>query len=111
MSDHLRPHRLGAAIKVLEVLDDFDAGKYPEPQPYFGLVTQAFVGSANAEVLLLARSCVDAERDLRDQEWAALERLLAAIPLGGNLESIFDLPASQAVDALYAANDCRWFGV
>ncbi|HEX4436689.1 MAG TPA: hypothetical protein VH061_07825 [Solirubrobacteraceae bacterium] len=111
MSDHMRQHRLGAAIRVLEVMDDFDAGMYPEPQPYFGLVTQAFVGSANAEVLMLARSCVDAERDLRDEEWDALERLLGAIPPGGNLDDIFELPAKQAVDALYAANDCRWFGV
>lgn len=109
MSDHMRQLRLSVAIPALEALDDFDAGYYPEPQPFFGPVTAAFVGTATTEDLYLAQACVEAERELRRKEWAALEVLLGAIPTGGTIEDIYYLPPADQLTALRAAVACRWF--
>jgi hypothetical protein len=106
---HMRALRLEVAVPVLEAMDDFSAGLYPEPQPYVGIVTQALVSTASIEDLQLARACVDAERDIRRREWAGLERLLGAIPPGGDLDDIFDLPSQEQIAALRGAIACRWF--
>jgi hypothetical protein len=105
---HMRALRLQVAVPVLDAADDFAAGLYPEPQPYCGIVTHALVATATAEDIYLARACLDAERYIRRRGWEALEALLGAIPPGGNLDSIYDLPPKQSVEAIYAANACHW---
>ncbi len=50
--------------------------------------------------LSLGNACLEVEHELRRREWDALEVLLAAIPPGGDLESIYELPAAQALPAL-----------
>lgn len=111
MSDaaDMRAVRLSAMLPVLEAADDFAAGSCAELRPYVDPVAQAIVSMSTTEDYELARACLDAERDFRRRQWAALERLLSAIPLGGALDDIFDIPAKECVAALLAAVACGWF--
>jgi hypothetical protein len=104
----LRAERLRVALRVLEAADDFDAGKYPEPAPVVGQDDAALFRTVSVEDRLLAQTCLDAERDLRRREWGAVEALLGALPPGGGIEDIYDLPAEQALPALRAAQVCGW---
>lgn len=105
----MRAVLLPAAITVLDLADDFAAGYYPEPQPYVGTVPQAFLKMSTSEDLDLARACLDVERDFRRRQWTALESLLGAIPPGGDLEDIYELPADECIAALRASVVCGWF--
>lgn len=104
----LRAERLRVAIRVLEAADDFAAGMYPEPAPMVGSHDVALFRTASPEDTLLARACVDAERDLRRRQWGAMEALLGALLPGGDVEDLYDLPAHQAIPALRAAHLCGW---
>ena len=72
--------------------------------------TGAQDATVSPEDRLLAHACLDAERDLRRREWGAMEALLAAIPPGGVLEDVYELPVAQALPALRAAQVCGWLG-
>jgi hypothetical protein len=104
----LRAERLRVAIRVLEATDDFAAGMYREPAPMVGSHDVALFRTASAEDTLLAQACLDAERDLRRRQWGAMEALLGALPPGGDIEDLYDLPAQQAIPALSAAHVCGW---
>jgi hypothetical protein len=104
----LRAERLRVAILVLEAADDFEAGMYPEPAPAVGEHDVALFRTVSPEDRLLAHACLDAERDLRRREWGAMEALLGAVPPGGSLGDVYDLPAEQAIPALRAAHTCGW---
>ena len=104
----LRAERLRVALCVLEVADDYDAGKYPEPAPAVPQHDVALFRTVSPEDHQLAAACLDAERSLRRREWEALEILLAALPPGGALGDVYDLPAAQALPALRAAQVCGW---
>lgn len=69
----------------------------------------ALFQSTDREDLGLSNECLAIEYDMRRREWEALEELLGAIPRGGNLDDIFDLPVPEQLDALHAAVACRWF--
>jgi hypothetical protein len=104
----LRAERLRVALAVLDFLPDYEAGRYPEPRP---LLPDADVGlfqTCSQEDRQLAETCLQAERDLRRQEWGAVEALLGAIPPGGNIDSIYELPAEHALPALRHAHACGW---
>jgi hypothetical protein len=45
---------------------------------------------------------------MRRREWEAVGLFLAAIPPGGNITDVYDLPADQALPALHAAQACGW---
>lgn len=104
----LRAERLRVAIRVFEVADDYHAGMYREPAPMVGSHDVALFRTASPEDTLLAQACVDAERDLRRRQWGAMETLLGALPPGGDIEDLYDLPAEQAIRALSAAHLCGW---
>ncbi|MCW3057871.1 MAG: hypothetical protein JWO21_1840 [Solirubrobacterales bacterium] len=104
----LRAERLRVAVTILEYLPDYEARKYPEPGPFLPTADVGLARTCSREDRLLARACLAAERDFRRREWAGVEVLLAAIPPGGSLGDIYDLPAEQALPALYAAQACGW---
>ncbi len=104
----LRAERLRVALRVLEVTDDFAAGMYPEAAPAVGSHDVSLFRTASADDMRLAESCLQAERDLRRREWGAMEALLGALPPGGGIEDVYDLPAEQALPALRAAQVCGW---
>lgn len=62
--------------------------------------------AVTTEDLNLAQAAPERERDLRRREWEGLES--RAIPSGGGLEDLYDLPPKEALAALNAANACRW---
>lgn len=92
----LRAKRLRAEINVLQSAENDRL-----------LMALAYVAD-NSEDRDLAETCLEAERDLRRREWDAIELLLAAIPLGGGLEEIYELPAYRALPAIRAAQVCGW---
>jgi hypothetical protein len=104
----LRAERLRVALRVLEVADDYGAGLYSEARPYVPPHDVALFRTASNEDRVLAQTCLAAERDLRRREWGAVEVLLGAIPPGGGIEDIYDLPATEALPALRAAHACGW---
>ncbi|HEX4186638.1 MAG TPA: hypothetical protein VHY83_01955 [Solirubrobacteraceae bacterium] len=106
----LRAERLRVAIKALDVAPDFAAGMYPETARLMRHHDMALLRTISPEDEQLALACLDAQREARRREWGGLEELLAAIPPGGDLDSIFDLEPDQAISALRAAKRCRWFG-
>ncbi len=106
----LRAERLRVAIRVLDAVEDFGAGKYPEAAPLLSAHDLALARTVSSTDRALAQACLDAERDMRRREWVGLEHLLGAIPPGGDLDSIYDLPPCRAFDALRAAKQCGWFG-
>lgn len=58
----------------------------------------------------LVNALLDAERERRARQWAALERLLPMIPPGGGiLEEVVHLPRKRAAQAAGLALDCGWF--
>jgi len=104
----LRAERLRVAVQVFDAMPDYDAGFYPDTRP---LVCASDVGlfhTSSAEDRLLAEACLDAQRDLRRREWDAVQALLGAIPPGGSIEDIYELPAERALPALRAAQVCGW---
>jgi hypothetical protein len=104
----VRALRLRAIMPVLAAVDGF-LDEYAEPRSYFGPVTEALCQSCTLEDIELARACLDVERELRRRdEWAALEFLLGAIPPGGDLGSIYELPHTEQLAALRAAATCGW---
>jgi hypothetical protein len=107
-ADALRAKRLPVTMQVLDVVDDYDAGHYPEPAGLLERPDIFLYDTASQEDRLLAEACLEAERDLRRREWAALEVLLASIPLGGSVEDIYDLSADRALPAIRAAQVCGW---
>lgn len=96
------------ALRVLEAADDFGAGLYAETRPFVPMHDAALFRTASDEDRELAETCLAAERDLRRREWGAVEALLGAIPVGGGIEDIYDLPAAEALPALRAAQVCGW---
>ncbi len=104
----LRAERLRVMMRVLDALPDYDAGMYPEPAPLVPAEDVGLFQSGSAEDPLLALTCLAAEHDLRRREWGAVEALLGALPPGGSIEDVYDLPAGQALPALRAAQVCGW---
>lgn len=104
----LRAERLRVTMCVLDVLEDFNAGMYPEAALLLPVEDVGLFQTGSTEDRSLALSCLAVERDLRRREWGAVEALLAAIPPGGDLENIYHLPAVQALPALRAASECGW---
>jgi hypothetical protein len=104
----LRAERLRVTLRVFEALPDFDAGKYPDAAPLVEPEDVGLFQTGSTEDRLLAHACLDAERDLRRREWGAVEALLGALPRGGSLGDVYDLPAEQAIPALRAAHTCGW---
>ncbi len=104
----LRAERLRVTLRVFEALPDFDAGKYPEAAPLVEPEDVGLFQTGSVEDRLLAQACLDAQRDLRRREWGAVEALLGALPPGGNLDDVYDLPAERALPALRAAQVCGW---
>lgn len=68
----------------------------------------ALFQTTSADDLELSNACLEIEYAMRRREWGGLETLLAAIPPGGDLDSIYDLPADRALPALRAAQVCGW---
>ena len=104
----LRAERLRVAVAVLDVAPEYDAGLYPETRPAVSHHDASLFQTCSTEDRLLAQACLDAQHDQRRREWEALEVLLAAIPPGGVLENVYELPAKQALPALRAAQVCGW---
>jgi hypothetical protein len=104
----LRAERLRVALQLLDISDDMNAGLYPEPRPLFRQHDLALARTLSSRDRALAQACLDVERGMRRREWVALEALLPAIPPGGEICDIYDLPADQAVPALRAAQACGW---
>jgi hypothetical protein len=107
-TDTLRAKRLPVTMQVLDVIGDYEAGHYPTPGALLERPDIFLYRTASQEDKLLAEACLDAERDLRRREWGAVEALLGALPPGGSIEDIYDLPAEQALPALRAAQVCGW---
>jgi hypothetical protein len=105
----LRAERLRVAVVVLDCSDDYDAGLYAEARPLIPRHQNCLFATCSAEERQLAESVLELERSFRDSQWDGLQALLGAIPPGGDLDSIFDLPACQALPALRAAIRCGWF--
>ncbi len=63
-----------------------------------------------AELFALATALLQAERERRERQWAALERLLAFVPPGGGYEEVAYLPRPLVGAALRAAYTCGWLG-
>ncbi len=110
MREHteLRAERLRVALAVLDHQPDYDAGLYPEPRPLLPDPDVGLFQTCSSDDRRLAESCLQAERDLRRREWGAVEAVLGAIPPGGSIEDIYNLPAAQALPALHAARTCGW---
>ncbi len=104
----LRAERLRVAIQLLDISDDMNAGLYPEPRPLFRRHDLALARTTTSLDRALAQACLDLDRDMRRREWEGLEALLAAIPPGGDLGDIYDLPADKALPALHAAQAWGW---
>jgi len=104
----LRAERLRVALYVLDAVHDYEAGRYTERRPQLHDADVGLLRTCSAEDRLLAQSCLQADHDLLRGEWSAVETLLAAIPPGGGLGDIYDLPAEQALPALHAAQACGW---
>jgi hypothetical protein len=104
----LRAERLRVMLIVLDAVEDFYAGKYREAAPMVSRHDLWLFRTASSSDRALAQACLDAQRDMRRREWEGLESLLGALPPGGNIDSIYDLPADQALPALHAANACCW---
>jgi hypothetical protein len=104
----LRAERLRVALAVLDFLPDYEAGRYPDTRPLIGEGDVGLFLTCSVEDRQLAEACLQAERDLRRREWGAVEALLGAIPSGGSIGDIYDLPAEQAIPALRAAQVCGW---
>lgn len=104
----LRAERLRVALAALNLLPDYEAGRYPEPRPLIAEDDVGLFRTCSAEDRRLAETCLEAERDLRLREWGAVEALLGALPPGGSLDDVYDLPAEQALPALRAAQVCGW---
>jgi hypothetical protein len=105
----LRAERLRVAMVVLDAVDDYNAGKYPEAAALLGSHDAALARTVSGSDRELALACLDAERDACRREWGGLEDLLGAIPPGGDLDSIWELPPEDAFAALTAAKRCGWF--
>jgi hypothetical protein len=104
----LRAERLRVAVHVIDAAPDYEAGLYREARPLVSRHDTWLFQTCSADDQLLALACLDAERDMRRREWAALETLLAAIPPGGDLWDIYNLPEPQMLPALRAASECGW---
>jgi hypothetical protein len=104
----LRAERLRVTMTVLDAVSDYEAGRYPEPRPAVSRHDGYLYQTGSPEDRQLAEACLDAAYDLRRRQWAGLEALLAAIPLGGDLESIYDQPAEVALPAIRGAQVCGW---
>jgi hypothetical protein len=104
----LRAERLRVAIQLVDIADDLDAGLYPEARPLFGTHDTALASTLSRADRDLAEACLAAQRDLLRREWEGLEALLSAIPPGGSISAIYDLPADQALPAIRAAQACGW---
>lgn len=104
----LRAERLRVALQLLDISDDMNAGLYPEPRPLFRQHDLALARTLSSRDRALAQACLDLERDMRRREWEGLEGVLGAIPPGGDVSDIYDLPAAQAIPALRAAQVCGW---
>lgn len=105
----LRAQRLSVTMGVLDAAGDFDTGLYPEPAALLTRHDRLLFASGSDEDRALARACLEAEQELRRREWAGLESLLAAVPPGGDLNDVYDLPPHEALAAHQAAIACRWF--
>jgi hypothetical protein len=106
----LRAERLRVAMVVLDAVGDYNAGKYPEAAPLLASSHDtALARTVSGSDRELALACLDVERDACRREWGGLEDLLGAIPPGGDLDSVFELPTEVAFAALTAARRCGWF--
>jgi hypothetical protein len=104
----LRAERLRVAIQLLDISADVDAGLYSEPRPLLPKPDLALARTISFLDRVLAQACLAVDRDMRRREWEGLEGALVAIPPGGDLGSVYDLPADQALPALHAAHACGW---
>jgi hypothetical protein len=104
----LRAERLRVTLFMFGQLHaEFDA-MYADAAPRMSPSDHALFQSTNADDLALGNACLEIEYALRRRGWAALERLLAAIPPGGDIDSIYDLAAEQAIAAIKAAGVIGW---
>jgi hypothetical protein len=105
----LRAERLRVTLSMFGVVHTDFASAYEDAAGRMSGGEHALFQSTTAADLELSNACLDVEAALRRREWAALESLLAAIPTGGDLDSVFELPAVEALGALRAAVACGWF--
>jgi hypothetical protein len=104
----LRAERLRVILAIFgEMQTDF-ATAYNDAARHMTQNEHSLFQSASAADLLLGNACLEIAADLRRREWKGLEALLSAIPPGGDIETIFDLPAEDALPALRAAHGCGW---
>jgi hypothetical protein len=97
----LRAERLRVAVHALNLME-------VDPVTLLQGGDVGLFQTGSAEDKLLAQSCLEAERDLRRQQWEAVEVLIAATPPGGVVEDVCELPADRALPALRAAQVCGW---
>lgn len=65
-------------------------------------------GGADDPDFWLANACVHAEREARASEFAAMERLLSAIPPGGTYDDVILLPWPHAYLAFQDLREVGW---
>jgi hypothetical protein len=100
-SSELRAERLRVAVHALNLME-------ADPATLLDGGDVGLFQTGSVDDRMLAESCLEAERDLRRREWEAIEVLLAAIPSGGGIEDIYELPAERALPAIRAAQVCGW---
>lgn len=104
----LRAERLRVQLAMFgEMQTDF-ASAYRDAAAHLSGGDHALFQSITAADAGLANACLEIAAEQRRREWDEVETLLTAIPSGGDLESIYDLPAAQALPALRAAQLCGW---
>ena len=104
----LRAERLRVTLFMFGELHAEFGVMYDDAVPRLSRGEHALFQSTTADDLALSNACLDLEYALRLREWGALETLLAALPPGGALADVYDLPAEQALPALHAAHVCGW---
>jgi hypothetical protein len=104
----LRAERLRVTLFMFGALHAEFGVMYDDAVQRLSRGEHALFQSTTADDLALGSACLDLEYALRRRQWGALETLLGALPLGGSIEDMYDLPAEQAIPALRAAQVCGW---
>lgn len=104
----LRAERLRVQLAMFGELQTDFASAYRDAAPRMSAGDHALFQSITAVDVGLANACLEVAAEQRRREWGGLERLLADIPPGGAIDSIYDLPAEQALPVMRAAHACGW---
>jgi hypothetical protein len=104
----LRAERLRVQLAMFGELQTDFAGAYRDAAPRMSAGDHALFQTTTAADTGLANACLEIASEQRRREWAGLETLLSCLPLGGDLESVYELPAAQALPALRGAQVCGW---